>query len=93
MTRSVKLLAAVALIAAAAITASAIAGLEPVPVLAGPNPMSGEGFGHVKPPHHLRRSALIIRTATSLAQIFSMKGLKLPRRSGSSLRLTAKNPC
>ncbi len=49
MERKIKYVAVVALIAAAAVTASAVAGSEPVPILTGPNPMNGEGFGQVKP--------------------------------------------
>jgi hypothetical protein len=49
MTRRIKLLAALALVTAAVVTTSALAGSPPVPILTGPNPMSGKGFGQVKP--------------------------------------------
>jgi hypothetical protein len=47
--KRITLLTAIALVAAAVVATSALAGSQPVPILTGPNPMSGEGFGHVKP--------------------------------------------
>ena len=39
----------VAVLAALALVATALAGSPPVPILTGPKPMSGAGFGQVKP--------------------------------------------
>jgi hypothetical protein len=47
--RTLRLMLVVAVLAALALVGSALAGSPAVPILTGPKPMSGAGFGQVKP--------------------------------------------
>jgi hypothetical protein len=46
---SIKWVVAVALLAATVAAAAALASTAPTPILTGPRPMDGAGFGQVKP--------------------------------------------
>jgi hypothetical protein len=47
--RRLKLVVVVAALSALALVGTALAGSRPVPILTGPKPMGGAGFGQVKP--------------------------------------------